>query len=149
MESKSVISYKQVFSYIEKNLLELKPKVIHSDYEASLLKALQDIYPSAQRVGCWFHYCQAVRRRLGKGQGQTFFLRLKENRDVYKIYKKLMDLPLLPAKDIPEGFTIIRKEIDEKGQGDWFKHIYAYFETFWLPKVSYLQSKHSGVCKIN
>lgn len=137
MESKSTTSYKQLFNYIEANLLNMKPQVIHSDYEASLLRAIRETYPSAKHVGCWFHYCQAVRRRLGRGKGHNFFGRLKANQDAYIVYKKLMDLPLLPAKDIPEGFTIIRNEIVEKDLGVWFHHIYSYFKTYWLPKVNH------------
>lgn len=138
MESRSAISYKQVFSYIETNLLELKPGVIHSDYEAGLLKALRIVYKNSKLVGCWFHYCQAIRKRLGRNKGRNFFANLKKDEAAYKIYRKILDLPLLPAKDIPEGFAIIRKEISEQNLGRWFEHIYAYFEKQWIPKVKHL-----------
>lgn len=136
MESRCSASYKQVFSYIEANLIQLKPERIHSDYEAALLKALRIVYPSSNLVGCWFHYSQAIRRKLGRNKGRNFFANLKEDKSAYKIYKKLLDLPLLPAKNIPEGFSIIQKEISEKKLDKWFKHIYAYFRRYWIPKVN-------------
>lgn len=78
MVSRCTSSYKQVFTYIENNLLNLAPEFIHSDYEASLLKAIQIMYPNAKRVGCWFHYGQAVRKRLGRNKGRNFFVNLKK-----------------------------------------------------------------------
>lgn len=141
MESKSTRSYKQVFTYIEDNLLKLKPETIHSDYEAGLLKALKILYPSSKLVGCWFHYCQAIRRKLGRNKGRNFFCSLKEDKAAYNIYKKILDLPLLPAEKISEGFAIIQKEISEKNLYKWFKHIYVYFKSYWIPKVNYLSNK--------
>lgn len=140
MVSRCTSSYKQVFTYIENNLLNLAPEFIHSDYEASLLKAIQIMYPNAKRVGCWFHYGQAVRKRLGRNKGRNFFVNLKKNQDAYDLYKKLLDLPLLPAMDIPEGFTIIRNQIAEKNLDVWFKDIYAYFKSYWIPKVNFLSN---------
>lgn len=138
MESRCTASYKQVFNYIEDNLVKLGPEIIHTDYEASLLKALKTVYPRSNRVGCWFHYCQAIRRRLGRNKGRQFFFDLKADKAAYKIYTKLLDLPLLPAKNIPEGFSIIQKEISDKMLDKWFKHIYAYFKRYWLPKVNHI-----------
>lgn len=140
MESKTTISYKQVFTYIEENLLKLEPETIHSDYEAGLLKALKIIYRSSNLVCCWFHYCQEIRRKLGRNKGRNFFPSLKEDKTAYNIYKKILDLPLLPAEKIPEGFKIIKKEIAEKNLHKWLEHIYVYFETYWIPKVNYSSS---------
>lgn len=139
MESRCTKSYTQVFQYIEKNLLNLKPVTIHTDYEASLLKALRNVYPAAKLVGCWFHYCQAIRRRLGRNKGRNFFVDLKKNSNAYKIFRKLLDLPLLPAKNIAKGFSIIQDEVKEKNLGNFFNHIYAYFKSYWIPKVTNLK----------
>lgn len=135
MESKFTNNYVQLFKYITENLLKLEPVTIHSDYEASLLKALRKTFPCASLVGCWFHYCQAIRKRLGRNRGRKFFVELKSNAEAYKIYRKILDLPLLPAKNIAEGFSIIHKEITEKRLDGFFKHIFAYFKSYWLPKA--------------
>lgn len=141
MESRCTTSYKQVFTYIELHLLELNPEIIHSDYEAGLLKALNIIYPHSRIVGCWFHYAQALRKKLGAKKGRHFFANLKANVDAHKIYKKLLDLPLLPADKISTGFAIIQKEISAKKLDKWFSHIYAYFRNYWIPKVNCPQKK--------
>lgn len=136
MESKCVPSYRQVFEFIEQHMIKINPESIHSDYEASLVKALRTVYPKAKIHGCWFHYCQAVRRRMGKGRRRQIFKEMNELPDAYKIFQKLLHLPLLPGEKIPEGFQIIKQEIEEKNKMSFFRAILVYFERYWLKKVN-------------
>lgn len=76
---------------------------------------------------------------MGRNKGRSFFADLRKIPDAHKIYRKLLDLPLLPADRIREGFLIIQSEIEEKGLEKWFKHMYAYFNSYWIPKVDYLK----------
>lgn len=138
MESKCVPSYRQVFEYIENYMIQLDPKSIHSDYEASLVKALRIVYPSAKIHGCWFHYCQAIRKRMGKGRRRQLFKDLNNRSDAYNIYQKLLKLPLLPATKIPEGFEIVKQEAIEKNQIGTFGAIFNYYEKYWLKKVNHI-----------
>lgn len=134
MESKCVPSYEQVFNYIENHLIKLSPQSIHSDYEASLVRALRNVYPESKITGCWFHYCQALRKRFRYGKQNEMFRDLINNSDAYNLYKKLLSLPLLPAARIPEGFDIIKKEIFKKGFSKFFKSNLEYFDKYWLKK---------------
>ena len=38
----------------------VEPTIVLSDYEPALMGGLSMIFPTAQIVGCWFHYSQAV-----------------------------------------------------------------------------------------
>lgn len=134
MESKCVPSYEQVFKYIENHLIKLSPQLIHSDYEASLVRALRNVYPGAKITGCWFHYCQALRRRFRYGKKKEMFRDLMNNPDAYNLYKKLLSLPLLPATRIEEGFNIIKEEIFKKDFSRFFKSTLGYFDNYWLKK---------------
>jgi len=59
MESKKKCSYQAVLSYIKTQLLpNFNPRKILTDFETGLSKALQDNFPSAKRIGCWFHHNQ-------------------------------------------------------------------------------------------
>lgn len=134
MESKCVPSYEQVFNYIENHLIKLSPQLIHSDYEASLVRALRNVYPRAKITGCWFHYCQALRKHFRYGKQNEMFRNLMNNSELYNLYKKLLSLPLLPAERISEGFEIIKEEIFKKDFSRFFKSTLDYFNRYWLKK---------------
>ncbi|CAI6367828.1 unnamed protein product [Macrosiphum euphorbiae] len=61
MESKKKCSYQAVLSYIKTQLLpHFNPRKILTDFETGLSKTLQDNFPSARRIGCWFHHNQSA-----------------------------------------------------------------------------------------
>ena len=71
--------------------------------------AFLEVFGSITVFGCWFHYSQAVLlKRVSK-------LGLKEdyqNRNDFKdIIRCIVDVPLLPATDIPTGLQEIRATI--------------------------------------
>lgn len=53
MDSKKQECYENIFDYIEKKIVHLRPKSIHTDYEAGLRAALRTVYGNAQLIGCW------------------------------------------------------------------------------------------------
>uniref|UniRef100_T1J9D5 MULE transposase domain-containing protein n=1 Tax=Strigamia maritima TaxID=126957 RepID=T1J9D5_STRMM len=54
--------------------------IILTDFETGLLPAIQQIIPNTRNQGCWFHYCQALWRRV-----QTLGLTIE--------YKRNLDVP--------------------------------------------------------
>lgn len=131
MSSKSTRAYQAVFQYIEDNVFKLEPSQFMTDFENGLRKALELCYPSAILLGCWFHYCSAVRRRV---LSLHLYRLIAENRDARSIYRKIMCLPLLPPQSIVEGYEIIRNEAERNGLFKTFKKFFEYF-LFWLKQV--------------
>lgn len=107
MTKKTTESYIAVFKYIEDNLFKLKPANFMTDFEAGLRKAILICYPTIPLHGCWYHYCSAVRR---KALHLGLFSLLRDDLSARAIYKKLLNLPLLPSDHIVPGFEIIKKE---------------------------------------
>lgn len=66
MNKKTEESYKNIFQYIEENIFKLEPDSFTTDYEKAMRNGLKAVYKNVLLVSCWFHYCQALRRRCSK-----------------------------------------------------------------------------------
>lgn len=137
MNSKKSECYESIFQHIEMSAMKLKPKTFHSDYESGLRKAIRNVYSGVKIIGCWFHYCQAVRRKCRQTKG--FFRSLLCHKNGYAIYKMLLALPLLPQDKIPEGFVFIRKTVKNSKLSALLEPIFTYFDNWWLHSVKYVQ----------
>lgn len=134
MSCKTTKAYQSVFQYIENNIFNLEPSQFLTDFEAGLRKALELCYPFAIILGCWFHYCSAIRRRV---MSLRLYKLIAENRNARSIYKKIMSLPLLPPESILEGYEIILNEAETNRLSRTFKKVFEYYERFWLRQVRY------------
>lgn len=133
MSRKTAASYKAVFKYVEK-VFELKPNLIMTDFENGLRKAIKQVYPKATLKGCWFHYCSAVRSKCyDLGMRSIVFY----NSEARFFKNKLMNLPLLPHNKIVKAFNLIKRTIEQSQLAKSFKHLLAYFKSYWLIQVSY------------
>lgn len=105
-----------------------------TDYEKAMRGALCKVYPASEHFGCWFHFCQAVRRRANKeANGLVAFI--KSNNDALEIYGKLLCLPLLPAKQINETFQSIKSDAYEF-ESHMFGSFIKYYQLQWIETVS-------------
>ena len=68
INNKNQESYKLMLSAIKrfmlKHKLSCKPESFSVDFEAGIIGALELHYPNALILGCYFHYCQAVYRKV-------------------------------------------------------------------------------------
>ena len=59
MSGKTKHLYNAVYARLKELLpLTVEPETVMSDYEIALQKGLGEIFPTAQAVGCWFHFSQ-------------------------------------------------------------------------------------------
>lgn len=133
MTKKSTEAYKAVFAYINDNIFDLNASSFMTDYESGLRKALKEMYPTAKMVSCWFHFCQAVRRKCSKIP--NFFAKIQKNEAAERLFLKFLALPLLPADKILEAFNMLKLAANATS-GIPFKSFLKYFESQWLQKVS-------------
>lgn len=130
----TAIAYKAVFRYVEDNIFKLQPARFMADFEAAMRKAIADLYPNTKINGCWYHFSVAVRRKaLSFGLHNL----IKNHFDAWSVYKKLLCLPLLPAKKIVQGFEIIVEQTVDLGFHDQFQELFVYFRSFWLRLVRF------------
>lgn len=132
MTNKSTDAYTDVFNYIEENVFNLRPASFMTDFESGMRAAINKCYPNAVLHGCWYHFKAAVRRRCLK---EGLYMMIAENPSARKIYRMLLNLPLLPPSSIEEGFTIIVNIARSERLFKYFNKVFGYFKSYWLQQV--------------
>lgn len=135
MTCKSSQCYISVLEYIENNIMNLQPNQFMTDWELSERVALRRVYPGIDLRGCWFHYCNAIRRRRQK-MGIKFHRLLEANKKAKLIYRQLQLIPLLPAEYIVDGFEEICHKARVQHFDKYFQDMFVYFQKYWLNVVS-------------
>lgn len=133
MSRKTTECYTEVFEFIEKEVFKLQPAELMTDFEKGLRKSITKVYPNTEVRGCWFHFCQALRKKSRALGLQTL---QAQNASANIIIKEFMSLPLLPPEKIVEGFNQIIGSIREHGLTNEFKKFTAYFKNFWMKQVN-------------
>eukprot|EP00102_Acyrthosiphon_pisum_P018855 XP_016656065.1 PREDICTED: uncharacterized protein LOC103307748 [Acyrthosiphon pisum] len=131
MESKSRNSYDCVMRFVKDNLLpNLTVEVIITDYEVALRDVLISSFPGARYAGCWFHHNQAVWRKMNS---LGYLHHLNTNDNARKVLKLLMSLPLLPARDMENGYLLIRAFA--RNHDVHLERLLSYYERYWLRSI--------------
>ena len=102
------------------------------DFEQSLMKACKTQYPEGILIGCFFHFKQAIRRKLIK-----FNIPMDVVHDLMKPGGLIELLTVIPIEEIERfGIPFIRATFDETGQVTKFNAFWKYFCNTWLKKYS-------------
>jgi len=84
-----------------------------ADYEDASVAALREVFGEVNVSGCWFHFGQAIIKRVNKiGLKDAY----TNEPDVTKVVQSLLGLPLLPASEIVLGWQDVTSSIDGDGQ---------------------------------
>ena len=111
---------------------QLHPTTAMSDWETGARNALKEEYPTTKLSGCWFHYTQAIWRRIQKaGLIQVF----RENKEFTAFIKNLMAITFLPPDLIRSTYSQLQVPPLHNNDGSKLKRIIGYFERQWLTKV--------------
>ena len=103
-------------------------KTAMCDFELALRNSLKRVFDGIELSGCWFHYCQAIYRRVGKLKLINAFRHQDSPRQVIKL---LMNLVLMDAKSIEPLFEYI-KELAAKFQDRRMDALLKYTEKQWV-----------------
>ncbi|XP_046806265.1 uncharacterized protein LOC124419747 isoform X2 [Lucilia cuprina] len=133
MSKKSKEAYKELLQYIQENIFDMDPSKCVTDYEQGLRAAINSVFPRSKLVGCWFHFCQAIRRSVTKQKPLLEFLRSSRNASL--LYHKVLALPLLPPDLIKNSFKDIKSQIFLMDSNNIFLPFLKYFENQWINKV--------------
>lgn len=99
-----------------------------TDYEKGLRNALRFMYPEAKMPGCWFHFCQCIRRKVLSMNNLSSLI--KSNRAARNVYHKFLCLPLIRSDCIEAAFLHLRVEANTFG--DTFETFLEYFQSQWI-----------------
>lgn len=139
MSKKTQKSYEHVLRFIDANVFRLKPASFTTDFEKALRSGILKVYPEVQLKGCWFHYCQALRRKLTNISELAKFVKTTDA--ARRIFKKMLVLPLLPPDDIPTAFNLCKQEAYASmncyyKSENVFEKFFDYFQRQWIDLVS-------------
>lgn len=128
--------YEDVFRFIEKRILKLKPAEFITDFEAAMRKAIRRRYRKAVLRGCWYHYSAAIRKKMVK----LNLLGLMKHSLAARTIKVMMQgLPLLPSEFFMQGYRHVKFLAREWNIFARFKKFFAYFDNFWVAEVCFLE----------
>lgn len=137
MSRRTIGAYESAFKYIHINLIPLRGKAIIIDFERAMRRALLKIIKSINSnlcvLGCWFHLCQALRRKLA--QMPMLFAKVKSNECYANIFRRFQCLALLPENFIEISFIDLAKE-SLKLDKTLFAPFIDYFNNEWIKNVT-------------
>jgi len=129
MTNKNQKLYEEVFGAIKVVAPHFNPSSIMTDYEGALRNSLAAAFATSNLSGCWFHYTQAIYRKVQQlGLSEAI-----SEESANFVIKKIMSLPLLPANKIMEGFEEIMMQADSTGV-DFFP-LFGYINRFWMRQI--------------
>ncbi|OWZ07807.1 hypothetical protein PHMEG_00019759 [Phytophthora megakarya] len=118
---------------------KLQPCDVVCDFELPLINAIETKYPSAEVIGCLFHFKQAVRRRMKITYSiPNAEIRIATEKGVLDILT-VIDLELVPRQGIRWVKRTIRTRCDAAGivytRSKW-RVFWGYFRETWLEQYN-------------
>lgn len=127
MSGKRRRDYKKVFSRTKEILDgQLKLKEVVLDFEASVWRAIPDVFPDVVMRGCAFHWGQAVWRKVQELGLQCAYT---NDNETYKFIRQLLSLPYVPDEHV-EGLFLrfYRKAVGSQP----LLNLLEYINTTWI-----------------
>ncbi|CAF1033021.1 unnamed protein product [Rotaria magnacalcarata] len=131
LTGKSSNIYKRLFDELETHAtrlqLDFHPMTITSDFEKSLIKAVREKFPQAKHHGCYFHFCQAVYRKIQNLGVATHY---RDDDNIRDTCRQLMSLHLLPCREVEDGFEHLVSKAPSL-----LSNLLDYFRKFWFRQM--------------
>lgn len=138
MSRKTTEAYFNILKYVDEELLPLSGSGIIIDFEKAERQAISKLKTGIKIFGCFFHFCQALRRKLAS-MGQLFEL-VRNQEKVKNIFSQFQCLALLPAAEIEDSFKKLAKKALK--ETILFANFIDYFDREWIKIVT---PKHFSV----
>ncbi|XP_034935332.1 uncharacterized protein [Chelonus insularis] len=129
--------FKSVYVEILKQLqiLEprLDPKTIIVDFEIAFIHAVKEVFPNVLVKGCFFHYTQAIWRKIQAYHLQNNYAKDSE----YALnLKMLFAIPFVPECDVVAAYDeLISTDFYIKHESE-LEELLSYYENIWLGKMN-------------
>ncbi|KAG0420600.1 hypothetical protein EQH57_0078 [Dictyocoela roeselum] len=131
LQNKTEETYNYLFSTIKEILsqrnISFNPSIVQIDFEYAAFNAIRAVFPIASVKGCFFHFGQAVWRKVVDLHLKTMY---NESSNFRECVGMITALALIPLDDIDRGWSIIKSSLlYNSGQID---ALFAYVENVWL-----------------
>ena len=134
MSRKTEGLYVKVFDKLKELVPQFVPSDAMADFEEAPVSAFRRVFGDVNVVGCWFHYAQAVIKRVQKLGLRDDYM---NDANVQDTVRCLLGLPLLPAGTICQAFEdVILAVVDDNVWGSKLNDLLRYVRRQWLQKRS-------------
>ena len=121
--------YTAVLFKIKALILQLQPTSTMSDWEIGPRNAFKNVYPGTRIYGCWFHYTQAIWKKIQKCKLTSSY---KRNPELATSIRKIMALPFLPSDLIVSTYTMLPIPTLVDIEMPKLEAFLRYFKKYWL-----------------
>lgn len=122
VENKQRVTYERIIEQL-KNLIPLaSPDRILLDFEAAARSAFSDGYPNSVVLGCYFHLCQSVLRKVQECGMKADY---ENNAELRTAVRCLPALAMVPPNDVEEAFDMVA---EHKPDHEKTPELLSYFE---------------------
>ena len=108
LPDKKEVSYKKFIHLIMKQMTEFgfcfNLKEVICDYEINIHKALDDLLPSVDIMGCFFHLVKAFKKKVDQKHMKTEY---SKNEKFRRFIKQASALSFLPLEDLEAGYRYL------------------------------------------
>ncbi|XP_039292681.1 uncharacterized protein LOC111044840 isoform X3 [Nilaparvata lugens] len=137
-------TYRAILNFLKLNVVTWAVAHVTTDYERALIQGVRNAFPQTEAHGCWFHYCQAIWRRVVAIGLRAACLADQANMSVVRM---IMSIPHLPpqrgapnSNDTPpfsmaDGVEAVRTFINEGGVDDRLHMVLEYITQFWMRRI--------------
>ena len=119
------ITYLKVFEILKNNYF-FNPKIFTCDFNAASNNALKKIFPNCYIINCYFHFAQAIWKKVKK-------YNLTEDNNIQKTRELIYNIKVLCFIK-PDNIYPIFKLIKNRFNDDKYSEFFSYFEKTWNPK---------------
>ncbi|KRY28631.1 hypothetical protein T01_15589, partial [Trichinella spiralis] len=104
--------------------VDLNPDTIICDFETALIPAIRGYFPNTRVQGCYFHFCQAVHRKVGELGLKT---RYRQHEETRRKIRMLLATAFLPVPHVNTGVSLL-----EAGTTSKLAALFQYFRQEWM-----------------
>lgn len=115
---------------MHENLFPITGRGIIIDFEKAMRAALNQLKSGIKIHGCWFHFCQSLRRKVASIK--PLFELIRKDNTAKEIFRRFQCLALLPANRVESVFLKISREALKY---PCFADFVDYFNDEWIKRV--------------
>jgi hypothetical protein len=131
MTTKTEAAYLALFEKLTDLLPQFNPATAMGDFEPASRNAIQEVFPEIEMRSCFFHFSQAVFRKIITLGLTTAF---KDNHGFNRWAKAVMSLPLLPSENMFPTWNVLEQQFIDLEVVDQLKltQFKEYFRNQWI-----------------
>ena len=124
-------TYERVFQILEEKVRlslqhDLSLSSLLTDFELAIIQVVRAVLPATSTKGCYFHFCQALHRKIQQLDLQVEY---QQNNELRNFVRKVAALAFLPLRYVRLGWTGVKATVPALPRIDVFVD---YFGSTWI-----------------